>query len=310
MDHCATYLARKKINNLIVDLNSYVDGLLGNIEPSTTAVKNAKRAHEELRERLEKDEQISQANPETYLTGSYARNTALKTIKDVDVILLIDLNHNETEPEVVVRWLEDALLRHYKNVRPQGRSVNVTTDSGFDLDVVPSVPFSDSESPVWIPDRDVQLWVETHPKGQIEFGVKRNKSTDGYYKHLVKIFKHWRDRLSSEASRPKSYVLECLVAESLTLTPPSYAFAVVGILSHIYETYSQYLKSGVVPNISDPGYARVNVAKRWTFGEFSAFLDAVLTARDIARTAYESDNKEKTIALWRQLFGEQFRPRD
>lgn len=293
-----------------MELNSYFDGLLGNIEPSASAVKKAQKAHEDLRELLENDEEISKAYLGTYLTGSYARNTALKSIKDVDVILLIDLDHTKTEPDVVVAWLEAALLMHYKKVRPQGRSVNVVTDSGFDLDVVPSVPFSELDGPVWIPDRDVQTWVGTHPKGQIAFSVERNKSTDGYYKHLVKIFKHWRDRLPREISRPKSYILESLVAQSLTLIPPSYAFSVVGILSHIYSTYSHYLKSGVVPVIPDPGYPSVNVAKRWRFDEFSAFLDSVQSARNVARAAFEADQKEESIALWRKLFGDQFAPRN
>ena len=85
-----------------MELDTYFRGLLSKIEPSPTAVKKAKRAHQDVRERLESDEEISAANPDTYLTGSYARDTALGTIKDVDVILLIDLDHNATTPGVVV----------------------------------------------------------------------------------------------------------------------------------------------------------------------------------------------------------------
>jgi hypothetical protein len=293
-----------------MELNSYFRGLLSNIEPSPNAVDKAKKAHEDLREFLKNDEEISKADPDSYLSGSYARDTALNSIKDVDVILQIDLDINATAPGVAIAWVQASLHKYYTNVRPQGRSVHVTTDSGFDLDIVPSVPISYRGGPVRIPDRDVQRWVATHPKGQIAFGIEKNKATDGYYKHLVKIMKHWRDRLPTESSRAKSYILESLVAESLISTPQSYGHGAVNILSSIYSRYAPYLKSGVVPKIPDPGYPSVNVAKRWKFQEFSDFMSAVHSARETATSALDEEEKDKSVKLWQKLFGEKFRASD
>lgn len=294
-----------------MELNSYFRGLLANIEPNPSDVKRAKQAHEDLRILFLKDEEISKADPDSYLSGSYARDTALNHIKDVDIILLIDLNHNTTEPKVVLAWLQAALQKYYNHkVIRQGRSVKVTTDIGFDLDVVPAVPLSYRDGPVWIPDRDVQQWVATHPKGQIAFGVEKNKATDGYYKHLVKIMKYWRDRLPTEAARANSYIIESLVAESLLRTPSTYGQCVVDILRTIYTNYAAYLNTGIVPKISDPGYPSVNVAKRWKFQEFEAFMQEIKTAWSIASTALAEDDKEKSILLWKRLFGEKFNPKD
>lgn len=291
-----------------MELNSYFSGLLASIEPSVSSVTTAKTAHESLRSLLQQDDEVSQADPDTYLAGSYGRHTAIKGIKDVDIILLIDLDHTKTAPEVVVAWLQSVLQKYYSTVRAQGRSVQVTTDSGFDLDVVPSVAMSHRDGPVWIPDRDAAQWVASHPKGQIEFGVERNSSTAGYYKHLVKIMKHWRDRLRPAAACAKSYIVESLVAENIVLKPASYGHGIVRILQGVDVAYSPYIATKVVPRLSDPGYPSVNVAKRWKFNEFAAFMQNVATSRGIAEAALDETDKERSIALWRRLFGTAFAP--
>jgi len=70
-----------------------------------------------------------------------------------------------------------------------------------------------------VPDRDAKQWVQTHPKGQIAAGVSKNKITDGYYIHTVKLLKAWRDRLPTESCRLKSYILETLTQKSTPTGP-------------------------------------------------------------------------------------------
>ncbi len=293
-----------------MELTSYFQGLLSNIEPSPAAVSKAKKAHEDLRAFLKSDDEISKADPDSYLSGSYARDTALNTIKDVDVILLIDLDYQTTEPSVVIAWIQVSLQKKYSKVVTQGRSVQVTTGTDFDLDVVPSVPISHRTGPVWIPDRDAQAWVATHPKGQIAFGVQKNDTTDGFYKHLVKIMKHWRDRLPTEAARANSYIVESLVAENLVSKPASYGRAVVDILRSINTRYAPYLATGSVPRISDPGYPSVNVAKRWKFHEFTAFMKEIQPAAKTAEGALAEEDKHASVIAWKKLFGDKFRPKE
>ena len=289
-----------------MELNKYFEGLISNIEPDTDDVKIAKKAHEKLRKILQKDEDVSNANPDSYLSGSYARDTAINDIKDVDIILLIDLDHQKTPPNHVVTWLEGVLLKYYSKVIRQNRSVGVITDNDFCLDVVPSVPISHRDGPVWIPDREVKCWVASHPKGQIAFSTSKNSETGGRYKPLVKIMKHWRDRLKNNDAKIKSYILESLVAYSLTKEPLSYANAVVDIFKSIYNNLSPYLLSQSVPLINDPGYPSANITKRWTFQEFSAFINAICEAGAIANSALASDKESESIKLWQSLFGAEF----
>ena len=292
-----------------MELNSYFRGLLGSIEPNATSVSSAKTSHEALRSQLQRDVEASKADPDSYLTGSYGRSTAIRDIKDVDIIVILDLDHTKTAPTVVVAWIQSVLQKYYTQVTAQGRSVGVTTGSGFDLDVVPSVAVSYRDGPLWIPDRDAGEWVRTHPKGQLSFGINRNGATDGYYKHLVKIMKHWRDRLVPTASQVKSYILESLVAENVLVKPASYGQGVQQILQGIDISYSPYVTAKIVPTIADPGYPIVNVAKRWKLNEFAAFMQRVKESRAVAEAALAEEDLDQSIALWRRLFGTAFAPR-
>ena len=290
-----------------MELQSYFQGLLQNIEPSQKAVQHAQEAHNELRTLLEKDEDIKDANPDTFLSGSYARHTAINDINDVDIILLIDIDVSNTLPDIVLAWLHQILQKHYDKTRAQGRSVKVTTDSDFDLDIVPATAVSSRDGPLWIPDREAHEWVRTHPKGQINFGIAKNQATDGYYKHLVKMMKHWKDRIKNSTARPNSYIIETLVAESMHTKPTSYGQAVVDCYKHVYCTYAHYLSIKTVPFIQDLGYPSTNVAKRWEFEEFYAFMQVVKSAWDTAAAALAETDHEHSVSLWRKLFGNKFR---
>ena len=292
-----------------MELVGHFRGLLGRIEPGDTHVANAKKAHELLRKRLREHDDVGKAHLDSYLAGSYARHTAIKDIKDVDVICLLNMDKENNEPIVVLRWLEGALLDYYEDVHLQGRSIGVITPEKFCLDVVPGTPQGDMAGPSWIPDRDAGAWVLSHPKGQIGFATSRNASTAGFHVQVVKIMKHWRDRIGRESARPKSYVLETLVAHTMGSAPPkSHAVAVITVLDGILSRYRTWVGTGTVPTIPDPGYTSLNVAKRWESAAFDVFLSNVESAATVARNALQEADEEKSAAAWRRLFGDEFAP--
>lgn len=284
---------------LASDFATYVSSC----EPDEDAVGAAKAAHEKVRDQLKTDEATKEAHEETFLSGSYARHTAIHNINDVDVICIVDIDHHKNEPEVVLSWLKGVLDDYYNETRLQGRSIGVNA-KGVWLDIVPSTPVYDG-GPLWIPDRDAKEWVQSHPKGQITAATDKNKATDGYYVQTVKLIKAWRDRLPTEKSKPKSYILETLVHGTIGY-PSSHAHGVVHVLEGIHASYGFYRGMGSVPYIADPGFSSVNVAKRWDSGDFDAFLDQVKPAAETARKALDSSDEAESRRLWRKLFGSSF----
>jgi hypothetical protein len=229
----------------------------------------------------------------------------MNDINDVDVICIFDIDPAITPPEVVLAWVQSVLGSYYKEMRLQGRSIGAKGAKGVWLDIVPATTLSDLNSPLWIPDRDAKQWVQTHPKGQISAATSKNKSTNGYFVQTVKLLKAWRDRLPTESCRLKSYILETLTHETIGL-PASHAAAIVNVLEGIERTYGVYRNTGIVPQISDPGYPPVNVAKRWKSEEFNDFMAQVRTAAATARSAIENPDADASRKLWRKLFGAQF----
>jgi hypothetical protein len=285
-----------------VELTTDFKSLVCDIEPSDKHVAAAKSAHEKVREQLRTDTESKGAHKDTFLSGSYARSTAINDINDVDVICLLDINHTITTPGVLLSWMEGILARYYEKTRRQGRSIRVLSDKKVYVDIVPSTAIAADDGPLWIPDREAREWVPTHPKGQIAASMDKNKSTDGYYVQVVKLMKFWRDRLPTESCRAKSYILETLVHGAIGY-PSSHAAAVVNVLEGVQRNYGSY---STVPPISDPGYSKVNVARRWTNGDFTDFMAQVRLAAAGARMALDNPDEDASRMLWRQLFGPSF----
>jgi hypothetical protein len=288
-----------------VELASDFSAFLASLQPGDEDVAAAKAAHEKVRDQLRSDSESKDAHEDTFLSGSYARRTAINDINDVDVICVLDIDQTITTPEVVLAWLQSVLGRHYKETRLQGRSVGAKAAKGVWLDIVPATLVSAEDGPLWIPDRDAHQWVQTHPKGQIAAGLNKNKTTNGYFVQAVKLLKSWRDRLPTKSCQLKSYILETLIHQTIG-NPSSLAAAIVNVLEGIERSYGMYRNLNLVPSISDPGYSSVNVAKRWPAKEFNDFMAQVKAAAATARRAFDSSDERESRKLWRQLFGSQF----
>ncbi len=286
---------------LAADFKAFVSSL----QPDDDNVAAAKAAHEKVRDELRTDSESKEAHKDTFLSGSYARHTAINDINDVDVICVLDLDKSITEPEVVLAWMESVLRRYYKETKRQGRSVGAQAAKGVWLDIVPGTPIAGDDGPLWIPDREAREWVQTHPKGQIAAASDKNKLTDGYYVQVVKLMKSWRDRLPTESCRLKSYILETLVHGSIGY-PSSHAAAVVNVLEGVERSYGRYRGMNSVPTIFDPGYPTVNVAKHWQAVDFNDFMTQIKTVAVTARKALDSKDESESRKLWRQLFGARF----
>lgn len=288
-----------------MELPAAFKSLLSTIEPTSSHVSAAQAAHEKVREQLRTDGETKEAHQETFLSGSYARHTAINDINDVDVICLLDIDESITQPDVVLAWVHGVLSKYYSETKRQGRSIGVQASRNVWLDIVPSTPMAAAGGPIWIPDREVHEWVATHPKGQIAAATHQNKATDGYFVQVVKLLKYWRDRLPRESCRPPSYILETLVHRTIGY-PTSHAVGVVNALEGIHRTCGAYRGTNSVPTIPDPGYSSVNVAKRWPSSEFDDFMAQVQDAATTARRALDATNEPDSRALWRRLFGAKF----
>ena len=122
-----------------------------------------RQRHTEVRDYLETKFAIERS----FLTGSYARHTKTKPLKDIDIFFVLkesERHYRAKAPSVVLTDFYDALVEKYgeKAVRKQSRSVNVDFGVVVDaedntdyriisVDVVPA--FADGDD-YEIPDND------------------------------------------------------------------------------------------------------------------------------------------------------------
>ena len=159
--------------------------------------------------------------------------------------------------------------------------------------------------PLWIPNRDVGDWEETHPLEQIKWTWGKNARCNKHYVNVVKAIKWWQ-RVHHPDDRPKGYPLEHLVGVCCPDSITSVAEGVTLTLENIVANYGVYAEYKLVPHLSDHGVPGHNVFGRVDGEEFAEFYEHAKEAAEIAREALDAETKEESIEKWRELFGSKF----
>lgn len=303
-------------------LNSLFKTFLSNIEPDPKAVGYAQDAHKPVRDALFDDEKFGQYVENTFLYGSYKRHTAVGDIKDVDIVVLtnFDTTDPKNTPQSVLRKLKEALARHYddpENPEYQRRSIRINDplpdepDVKMTLDIIPAVAVNGEDQPLFVPDREVKEWIESHPKGHIEYTTTLNSEnvSNGRFVPLAKILKWWWNyqcevrQPDVERPKPKGFWVECLAGETFDHTQSDWADHFIAVLTTIKALYENVSEP---PQLRDPGLTGKTVKTNMTLKEFQVFMTAVTESLTTAMAAREETDELKSSVLWREIFGEEF----
>ncbi|MEP3040743.1 MAG: CBASS oligonucleotide cyclase [Hyphomicrobiales bacterium] len=187
--------------------------------------KNASAKQNEVRDYLVTKFRIDRS----FLTGSYARHTKTKPLKDIDIIFVLndaEKHYRDKAPSVVIDDFCDALVDKYgaNAVRKQSHSVNVDfgviidSDDNTDyrvvsVDVVPSFPSGDNFE---IPDLDSRQWIKTNPEIHAKKATDAHQAFSREWKGLVRMVKYWNNnsRFDEKPIKP-SFLIEIMALECL-----------------------------------------------------------------------------------------------
>lgn len=272
-------------------------------------VARAHQAHARLRERIRTDRQFEKHHIETFLGGSYRRRTAIRPLKDVDIFVILAGDERNLPPRLALKRLKSVLDRHYAaKTFPQRRSIRVDYDR-FSLDVVPVLAPAGAERPLLVPDRELERWLPTHPKGHIRWVESLNASDRwrpaGSFVPLVKLIKAWRRCQLPDLRHPKGFALECWIGD-IDPAGDSWGERIVSTLSGLSRRPLASLLLGSGPLIRDPGVPHNRIS---TIGDRAEFMEFRRVARDslqIARSAVRAKSPQRSAELWRRLFGPTF----
>lgn len=191
------------------------------IEPTQPQKEAAAASHQHLRTLLTSGKTILTTSPiqkmiqNSYLSGSYARDTAIRPIDDVDIIFLIDYAEaarltgvQKPAPNLILDMFAREIRNHYpvSSVIGQRRSVKLEMNH-LSIDVVPAV--ADQGQFIWVPDQSEGKWIKSSPKLHEQFASRINAKQNMKAKPLIKLLKYWNSHLP-ESSQLKSFTVETI----------------------------------------------------------------------------------------------------
>ncbi len=191
------------------------------IEPTATQKAGASRSHNFLRDLLETGN-MARVVSESYLSGSYARDTAVVPLDDVDIIFLVQPEHwqdglaslfgTKPSPKAVLATFANAIRRRYdqSSVYIQRRSVRLSLNH-LDIDAVPALRSTRDGDTILIGDVTTDSWIESAPKKHEAIASRLNASRGNNFKPLVKLLKGWNANLPSTANL-KGFAIETMAA--------------------------------------------------------------------------------------------------
>ncbi len=158
---------------------------------------------------------------DSFLTGSYARNTMIAPLKeaDVDIFIVLDskyyynYNNGQNGGQAGLLDLVKITLRKTYTKTPDisrnGQAVSIRFDD-FMVDVVPG--FNRKGGGFLIPNSITQTWLETDPKKHVELMSSANTVHNDDMIPLVKMIKGWNKSIGSYFN---SFHLEVLALQIL-----------------------------------------------------------------------------------------------
>lgn len=252
-----------------------------------------------------------------FLTGSYARHTKTKPLKDIDIFCVLgedERHYRKKAPSVLLGAVEEALVEKYGRscVKRQRRSITVdfgvqpdaedkTNYRVVSFDVVPAFALGeDYEIPDTGTNGGVSGWTKTNPRVHADKAVAAHQAYSNEWKGLVRMMKYWNNH--HEKPVKPSFLIEVMALEVLhapyggdRARELQSFFATLA--ARVHETWND--PAGLGPPVSDTMDATKKAAAEEALR--GAEQEAAL-AINFTRQGRQGD----ALRAWRVLFGPLF----
>lgn len=284
----------------------------GRLELNEKERKNASDRHTEVREYIRTKFDIER----DFLTGSYARYTKTKPLKDIDIFFVMkssEKHYRDQAAGVVLDDYKAALVQKYgeKAVRRQSRSLNVdfgvevkeedkTDYKILSVDVVPAFALGDDYE---IPDGDTGKWIKTNPEIHAREATTAHQNYSSEWKGMVRMVKYWNNNPKhGEKPVKPSFLLEVMAMQCLHggwggQFDREFQSFFATLADRISDTWPD--PAGLGPPISGSMDATRVIKAR-------AALSAAATQAGVAINHVRQGQSGQALKVWRELFGPMF----
>jgi hypothetical protein len=272
--------------------------------PTQKESRDASRRQKEIRAVMDRELNVHR----DFLSGSYARWTKTKPLKDVDIFCVLggeDLEYRNQDPSILLRKVARIMGHEYgtENVSIQTRSVGVSFKNAGDDEVMSFdvVTAFDEGKHYVVPDtKSAEKWTRTDPEIHKELARDKHEAYSSEWKGLVRMAKTW----NREHSRPvkPSFLLEVMALELFDGDfGGDYRYEIKGFLSSAADR--------VLDAWPDPAGLGPDVSERMSSAEkqnaqmlLKKGADQCLRAIQLERAGRVGD----ALRVWQEVFGHQF----
>lgn len=267
---------------------------------------------------LKADEQIGSLILSKTPQGSWAHKTIINPVgsNEFDADFMLDMSENPDwadSPKTYIDEVYAALHRHstYGNM-PHSRKcrcVRLAYANSMHIDIVPHLNLADGREV--IVNRDDNDWERTDPQGFTDWMRKKDALARGNLRKVIRLMKYLRDHKNSFTGT-RSILLTTLLGEQVTelrtLLDPGYYSNVPTTLLHVVKDLDAWLQARPAkPSIPDPSGSGVTFDHRWDEATYSYFRDRIHVHAAEIEEAYEEQDKDRSVELWQDIFGDGFK---
>lgn len=272
--------------------------------PTEKETKDASRRQKEIRAVMDREFHVER----DFLSGSYARWTKTKPLKDVDIFCVLggdDKKYRDQHPSVILNEVARIMGVEYgsDNVTIQTRSVGVAFKNAADEEVMSFdvVTGFDAGEYYEVPDtKSIDQWTKTDPEIHKELAKDKHAAYSSEWKGLVRMVKTW-NRHHDRPVKP-SFLLEIMALELFDGNfGGDYRYELKGFFSSAAER--------VFDAWPDPAGLGPDVSNRMDATEKQNAQRALRQAADQCLRSIQLERAGKigeALRVWQEVFGNQF----
>lgn len=275
-------------------------------KPSDAVLFKAKEFHKGVRDALGDRDYL------TFLQGSYANDTALADLNDIDIVAVhrkpTAYSNLEEKWQFLVRDVTQRLQQVPRFVGRWSREdkcIRLNTGEGFKIDIIPALPTGSDPAadPITLYSVRERSERRNWPRGHLENARRKGAATSGHFKQAVRLFKYWRTCHFGARKVAPSYYVECLLySMSDKLFAGDLASNFVELARAIGARFpdARAWRSQQLPRIA--GKDNLLSEGEWGASAFEEFRSTLARALPHAEQALAASDKARAQSAWRAAF--------
>lgn len=252
--------------------------------------------------------------------GSWAHRTIIRPVApndtfDADVLLLLEeqlaWQAKDYLAKVHAVFSASSTYKQMVGREPKTRCVRVNYADEFHIDVV---PYIERHGSMYVTNRleppETGHYELSDPEAFTEWVDERQRITNGKFVQVVRLMKYLRDFKNTFSC--KSIILKTLFGQGINdveviVDPECY-----GDLPTALKTISRKVADTLpetMPAVMDPGGSGDNFTDRYRDDwNYPNFRRCMIMYADKIEAAHKETDRDTSIALWREIFGNDFKP--